>query len=293
MSREFVETLNDCVERLSKGESIQACLNRYPMHAQELRPLLEVAASTLRAAAQVRPDQAARQRNFQRFSQAISAAAQRREKDSPWWQPWKLRRFTPLARPALVALMAIAVMATGIGATTVASSNSVPGEPLHWVKTTRENVESRLPRSDQSRANYEAKLAQVRGDEVNKLIQRGELTRANSAVSRMAFHLNRCAKHAGITVASNPVEMPFKQNPNMGSYNASRLGERLENDRRVFKMKSERVMLQLTPEQRERVERFLRQPDLGYRLFIDATLANSPVRRPFIIVPAPSYETGR
>ncbi len=293
MSREFVETLDECVERLTKGESIQSCLNRYPMYAEELRPLLEVAASTIRAAENVRPDLAARERNFQRFSQAISTTARRREERSPWWQPWKSRGFTHLARPVLVGFMAIALLTTGVGATTAASSNSVPGEPLYWVKATRESVESRLPRSSEDRASYEAKLAQVRGDEVNKLIQRGQFTRANNVMPRMTVHLKRCARYAGITITVNPVEMPFKQHPNVGSDNANRLGERLENDRRVFKMKAERVLLQLTPEQRESVEHFLRQSDLGYRLFIDATLANSPVRRPFIIVPAPSYETGR
>ena len=291
MSGEFVETLNDCVERLTNGESIQACLDRYPMYADELRPLLEVSASTIRAADELQPDPSVRKRNFQRFAQAASQASLHRERPRPWWR--RYQRFAPIARPALVGLMAITIMVTGVGATTAASSNSVPGEPLYWVKTTRENVESRLPRSDESRANYEAKLAQIRGDEINKLIQRGEFTRANGAMSRMTVHLKRCARHAGITVAANPVEMPFRPNSNMGSDNANRLGERLENDRRIFKMKAERVQMQLTPEQRARVVHFLRQTDLGYRLFIDATLANSPVRRPFVIVPAPSHETGR
>ena len=293
MSGEFVEALNDCVERLTKGESIQNCLNRYPTYADELRPLLEVSASTIRAAERVRPDPLARQRNFQRFSRAVSDAARRKEDGVPWWQPWKLRRLTPIARPVLVGFMAVTIMVTGAGATTAASSNSVPGEPLYWVKTTKENVESRIHRSDESRAHYEAKLAQVRGDEINKLIQRGEFTMANSAMSRMTVHLRRCAKHAGITVAVNPVEMPVKTNPNVGSDRANRLGERLENDRRIFKLKVERVKRQLTPEERKRVEQFLREADLGYRLFIDAALSNSPVRRPFIIVPVPSYETGR
>ena len=300
MNGEFVEALNDCVERLTGGESIQDCLNRYPMYANELRPLLEVSVSTIRAAEELQPDLSAKQRNFQRFSRAISEAARRKQERTPWWQPWKSRRFVPLARPVLVGFMAIAIMLTGIGATTAAASNSVPGEPLYWVKTTRENVESRLPRSDESRANYEAKLAQVRGDEVNELIQRGELTRANSVMVRMTVHLKRCAKHAGITVTVNPVEMPFKPNPSMSSDEANRLMERLENDRRVFKMKAERAQRQLTREQRQftreqrdHMERFLREADLGYRLFIDAARSDSPVRRPFIIVPVQSYETGR
>ena len=293
MNGEFVEALNDCVERLTRGESIQDCLNRYPMYADELRPLLEVSVSTIRAAEELQSDLSAKQRNFQRFSQAISEAAGRKQERTPWWQPWKSRRIAPLARPVLVGFMAIAIMLTGVGATTAAASNSVPGEPLYWVKTTKESVESRIHRSDESRAHYEAKLAQVRGDEINKLIQRGEFTMANSAMSRMTIHLRRCARHAGITVAVNPVEMPVKTNPKVGSENANRLGERLENDRRIFKLKVERVKRQLTPKERERVEQFLREADLGYRLFIDATLSDSPVRRPFIIVPVPSYETGR
>ncbi len=293
MSGEFADILNDCVERLAKGETIQSCANRYPVYAKELRPLLEVAASTIRAAEMVRPAPSAKERNFQRFSQAISVAARRKTERSPWWQLWKSSRLTPLARPILAGFMAIALLTTGVGATTAASSNSVPGEPLYWVKTTRESVESRLPRSDEGRANYEAKLAQVRGDEMNRLIQRGQFTRANSMMGRMTVHLSRCARHAGITITVNPVEVPFKQRPNMGRDNANRLGERLENDRRSFKMKAERILLELTPEQRAYVEQFLRQSDLGYRLFIDAARANSPVRRPFIIVPAPSYETRR
>ena len=291
MSREFVDTLNDCVERLASGESIQTCLDRYPTYADELRPLLEVSASTIRAADDLQPDPSARQRNFQRFAQAAAQASGHRERRKPWWQNYL--RLAPIARPAMVGFMAIAIMVTGVGATTAASSNSVPGEPLYWVKTTKENVESKLPRSDESKANYEAKLAQVRGDEISKLILRGEFTRADGAMIRMTVHLNRCAKHAGITVATNPVEMPYRASPIMGSDNANRLGERLENDRKVFKMKAERVRLQLTPEQRERMQRYLRRADLGYRLFIDAALSDSPVRRPFIIVPAPSYEIGR
>ena len=150
-----------------------------------------------------------------------------------------------------------------------------------------------MPRSEESRANYEAKLAQVRGDEVNKLIERGEFSKANRTMSRMTVHLKRCAKHAGVTVATDPVEMPHKLTSNMNRDNVNRLGERLENDRRIFVLKVERAQLRLTPDERRQVERVLRQADLGYRLFIDATLVNSPARRPFIIVPAPNYETGR
>ena len=35
--------LADCLDALREGESLKACLNRYPEHGERLRPLLEVA----------------------------------------------------------------------------------------------------------------------------------------------------------------------------------------------------------------------------------------------------------
>ena len=44
----FEECLNDCLDRLQRGESLEACLARYPEHADDLRGLLQ-AAQVLRA----------------------------------------------------------------------------------------------------------------------------------------------------------------------------------------------------------------------------------------------------
>ncbi len=35
--------LADCLDSIREGESLKACLNRYPEHRERLRPLLEVA----------------------------------------------------------------------------------------------------------------------------------------------------------------------------------------------------------------------------------------------------------
>jgi len=47
MGRELEEILNDCIDRLIEGESIEACLTKYPQHAEELKPLLQAAQITL------------------------------------------------------------------------------------------------------------------------------------------------------------------------------------------------------------------------------------------------------
>ena len=38
----FEEVLNDCLERMRRGESLPACLARFPQHAADLGPLLQV-----------------------------------------------------------------------------------------------------------------------------------------------------------------------------------------------------------------------------------------------------------
>ncbi len=51
-SREFDNVLDECLERLlTKGETIERCLQSFPKHADELKPLLETALATRQAAA--------------------------------------------------------------------------------------------------------------------------------------------------------------------------------------------------------------------------------------------------
>ncbi len=40
--------LADCLDALREGESLKACLDRYPEHRERLRPLLEVAETVYR-----------------------------------------------------------------------------------------------------------------------------------------------------------------------------------------------------------------------------------------------------
>ncbi|MEE9324890.1 MAG: DUF5667 domain-containing protein [Dehalococcoidia bacterium] len=70
MSRELEEILNDCIDRLIEGESIEACLTKYPQHAEELKPLLQAAQIALSSSAlEPRPEFKAAARY--RFQSAI------------------------------------------------------------------------------------------------------------------------------------------------------------------------------------------------------------------------------
>ncbi len=39
--QDFLDALNDFIDRLNQGQSIEDCAQRYPQHAAELRPRLE------------------------------------------------------------------------------------------------------------------------------------------------------------------------------------------------------------------------------------------------------------
>ena len=276
MSANFSEALNDCLERLKSGESVYDCLRRHPDLADELEPLLQVAVATMRAAESATPDADAKARNFARFSDALDARARTTPRAAP--KPkrgfrWRLPSLgfaipAPLARPLAVVALCVAVFATGIGATT-AASNSVPGEPLYWVKTARESVEQRIPRSDMGRANYQARLAQTRADEARALMSRGSFTAAHVVIKRMNHHLDNSARHAGITIVVTPVEMP-RPAPKVGAVNARDLIERLERDRAVFKAKAAAMIAQMDAEDQERAKRAVWETELGYWILINA-----------------------
>lgn len=275
MSGNFSEALNDCLERLKRGESVYSCLRRYPDLTDELEPLLEVAVATMRAAESAAPSPSAKARGFARFSEALDARA-----NAPSAAPPRRRRFrwrmpalgfglpVPLARPLAVAVLCVVVFATGIGATSAASS-SVPGEPLYWVKTARESIEQRIPRSDTGRANYQARLAHTRADEAQALMSRGAFSAADGVIKRMNGHLDRSARYAGITIVVIPVEMP-RPAPKIGARAARDLADRIERDRAIFKAKAAAMMSKMSAEDRERVKRAMWETELAYWLLINA-----------------------
>lgn len=275
MSAKFSEALNDCLERLKRGESVYACLRRYPDLADELEPLLQVAVATMRAAESAAPGASAKARNFARFSEALDARARASAASAPSrGRRWRLPSLgfalpAPLARPmVMAALLCAAVFATGVGAT-AASSGSVPGEPLYWVKTARESIEQRIPRSDVGRASYQARLAHARADEASALMSRGSFPAAYGVIKRMNGHLDRSARHAGVTIVVTPVEMQ-RPAPKIGARSARDLIDRLERDRALFKAKAAAAISRMDAEDQERAKRAMRETELGYWILINA-----------------------
>jgi hypothetical protein len=181
----------------------------------------------------------------------------------------------------------------GAGVTTAASSDSVPGDTLYWVKTTKESIQLRIPRSDANRAEAYAHLATVRGSEMRRLVERGRFADAESVMKRMNRHLGRSAVYAGVDVSPRP-EMPIVFRGGVRTSARGRLRASLERDSRRMRAEMHSMLRDLPPAQRQFVQNFMRRSELGYRFMIYALRQDrSPGSVPFIRVGPPRGITGR
>jgi hypothetical protein len=117
--------LNDCIDRLAAGQTVNDCLRLYPGQAARLSSMLEtglVAARVVYATAEVT---LAQERIWSRIEQAFNAPAPAR--------PVRLPRRWQWAIAAAAALLMLAGVM-------LAAQNSQPGDPLYGVKTFIESI---------------------------------------------------------------------------------------------------------------------------------------------------------
>ena len=275
MSREFDEALNDCLERIASGEGIQQCASRYPDHSRELVPLLRAATTTMGVAASPSYSPEARARGLSRLMQAATQSGQPKRHRLPFFR-------RPLAKPLVIGFAAVLLTALAAGGTTMASSNSVPGEPLYWVKTTKESLSLKMPRSDEAKARAHANLASERGKELRRLIVRGRMGDAELVVVRLRNHLNQSATYVGLRVTPPPVEVPIWPTRPGLSRGARELGASLERDGVALRAALSELIRGAPPGQQRRVRQLMDRSDRGYRLLIQALrIENSPQRSRF------------
>lgn len=106
MSKSFDEILDECVNRINRGERIEDCLGSYPEHSEELQPLLSAMLDTQRAF-QFTPSSEAKWAARQRFNAAREQLERRREAKPPLF-PRILGR--PLAWAAVTAVLLISLI---------------------------------------------------------------------------------------------------------------------------------------------------------------------------------------
>ncbi|MBM3943874.1 MAG: hypothetical protein FJ317_00080 [SAR202 cluster bacterium] len=263
MSQELQQILDECIERLASGESIESCVAAYPEHREQLLPLLEAAWRGFTAAEAIPVDTTAKARGLYRLNEAAVSrgVGDRKPKGLPFWK-------TRTARPVAIGLVALVAL-MGLGSiAAVQSSGTVPGDALYWVKTTRESVQLWMPKSDASRAHMHASLAGERGREMQVLMSKGRLVDAENALAEVRYHLSRSAEYAGVVVSVSRMELPRAPHRITGDEQITSLRITIQQDGQIIVSGRTQVVQRMTPMQQERAEQLVRSLDLIYRAML-------------------------
>lgn len=181
MNKKFENILDECLERITlKGESIEACLSKYPEYASQLEPLLRMAVSTSLRTHHVnaRPELKLKAKNEMLMGlQRLQQEQVKVVKHPTWKWSWAL------------AAIFLVLLLVGSG-TVLASSNSLPGQPLYSVKTTVEKVQLKLTPSVVDKAKLRAKFAERRVKEMAAMEKRNKTQEAEKLAQRAVQDLN-------------------------------------------------------------------------------------------------------
>jgi len=182
MAERFENILDECLERLRQGESLEQCLARYPERAAELEPLLRVATASQKASSAVEPRPEFKTRTRYQVQSWLQDKERKTEPKKPSLVGWMPRWAVVVASVVLIFLLA------GTG-TVAASSTSMPDDTLYPVKLATERVQLRLSRGDISKARVNVRLADRRVKEILYLAKKGDSRRLDRALLRLAGHM--------------------------------------------------------------------------------------------------------
>lgn len=161
-NNEFDNILEECLERLlEKRGKISDCLASHPKHADALKPLLEMAATT-RGAISIQPHPDFKTKARYQFHAALEQAASRKKR---FLFPLRFRWAT-VATAALILILASSGMVA-------ASGNSMPDEPLYHIKLAVEQFQLKLTPSALGKAKLYARLSDRRVREIVRMAQKG------------------------------------------------------------------------------------------------------------------------
>ena len=180
-SSEFENILNECLERLIKGETVEQCLGGYPEQALELEPLLRTAQATREASA-IMPRAEFKARARYEFRSALHAEVSQ-----------KTRPVSVFRRGWVMALMVIGILLVSGGSTALAAGNSMPDSPLYPVKLATEQVQLALTSSAVDKAQLCAALADRRVVEIIYLADKGDAEQVEAATQRLDERLTTLA----------------------------------------------------------------------------------------------------
>lgn len=181
MGQKIEDVLNECLERIFKGESIEDCLKAYPKQAPELEPLLKASFAFIQKSAAIWPDpeyKVRAQSQLQAMFYAKHEKAEKRAGIPVWHRKWAV---------AMTAVLVI--LLAGIG-TAAASAYALPDEPLYPVKLATEQVRLTLAFSDTGKAKLHIRFAERRAGEMVEMARQGKPDEIFMLTKQIAKHLD-------------------------------------------------------------------------------------------------------
>jgi hypothetical protein len=164
---DLTDILDQCLEQLNKGQSVEDCLAPYPAIAVQLAPLLRLAQQIAALRQDEQPSPAALQAARQKVLREAVRLSDAHSGKSPLARiPWRLS-LQPILRRSMAAVLAaslLLVMLLGTGAV-AASANSLPGDALYPVKRASEEVRLLLAFDQQTKAQLQHDMDERRIEE--------------------------------------------------------------------------------------------------------------------------------
>ena len=185
MAGKMEDILNDCLERIFRGESIEDCLASYPQEASELEPLLRTGLSLAQESAAISPSPELKASVLSRLEARIYDREEEARVKIPFW---RLRWVRAVASVAII-------LAVGIG-TVAASANALPDQTLYPLKLAVEQARVSLTRSDVSRAELHLQFAEERVYEITRMAGEGKDEQIPGLVERFNSQMEEMVGNA-------------------------------------------------------------------------------------------------
>ena len=182
------EALNDCIERMAAGESLDSCLSSYPDLSAELKPLLEMSSAVAQTAMDVEPSTQFKAEARYRFQEALTKRERKHAKPRS-----EFRRFSLKWATVAIALLVVFIAGSTTG---IASAQSVPGQPMYPVKTFVERVQMGLTIGNARKSLLHITYAERRSSEMQSMINQGNLEQANLLGLKLSNHLVQATQAA-------------------------------------------------------------------------------------------------
>ena len=185
MNPNFEKILDECISAMKNGSTLEACLEKYPEHAEELHGFLTTV-SMIKAMPKAEVSLAVRRESERRMLETFhnkelekpvsksifTRYTQRRPVDQ---QPDVVRKERVKMKNKFSYLIAGLVLTIIIATTgvTVASANALPGETLYPVKNSLQQVRMFLTFSEEGRAELEEEFHQELIEDVMAVMDDG------------------------------------------------------------------------------------------------------------------------